>query len=218
MGVHHSKPKSKSNSHQPPVSPSDKNSQSSSTKPASYAKEVAAYQSAVYGNPRPSHVILNQLHLKVHGKHHTQYSDEVKSPPNHVQETYANSIAVLTTFWEKNINTLSDSEYDALALTFFLNAYDAMPDAHHILKTRITNDASTQSKIFFGAFGWLVNEVSQPDANDRLIRKLSILGQLHQEMGVILPYYLKMGGAWHQTMQNKFDQRYTLRVRFCFNT
>eukprot|EP01083_Nonionella_stella_P200248 733543_1 len=101
------------------------------------------------------HVILNQFHLKAHS----------------------------CTFWEKNINTLSDNEYDA------------MPEAHHILNTRITNDASTQSKIFFGAFGWLVNEVSQPDSNDRLVRKLTILGQLHQDMGVILPYYLKMGGA-----------------------
>eukprot|EP01083_Nonionella_stella_P231496 817422_1 len=67
-------------------------------------------------------------------------------------------------------------------------------------------------------FGWLVNAVSQPDSSHRLTRKLSVLGQLHKQMGVILPYYLKMGGAWHQTMQNKFDQRYTLRVRFCFNT
>eukprot|EP01084_Bolivina_argentea_P079340 143931_1 len=94
----------------------------------SYAKEVAAYQFAVYANPRPSHVILNQLHLKVHGMHHTQYSNEVKSPPSQMQDSYANSIAVLTTFWKNNINTLSDDEYDALALTFYLNAYAAMPE------------------------------------------------------------------------------------------
>eukprot|EP01084_Bolivina_argentea_P220198 373224_1 len=231
MGLNHSKStETKSNSPQLQVTPSDASSlpsisdakssekdslTSQSSMSRSYAKEVAAYQFAVYANPRPSHEILSKLHLKVHN---TQYSDDAQSPPSQMQDSYANSIAVLTTFWENNINTLSDDEYDALALTFYLNAYAAMPEAHHIFKSRLKNDASTQSKIFFGMFGWLVNEVSQPDSSHRLTRKLSVLGQLHKQMGVLLPYYLKMGDAWHQTMHDKFDKRYRLRVRFCFNT
>ena len=85
--------------------------------------------------------------------------DDLEEEKSTIQSKYSNAISVLSTFWSENINTLSDDEYCGLALNFYSNVFNAIPEARELF-TSVKKDMTTQSKIFFGMFGmFLLSEI-----------------------------------------------------------
>lgn len=150
--------------------------------------------------------------------HHFQYtSEDFAKSASDLKENlpedlkiYCNSIEVMYRFWCKEIETLNELQHKEACVLFYVNVFKLIPDARPLF----TKNIELQAKQFFGMFRWLITNLKQPDAQ-RLIKRIKILGKMHKKMNIKLEWYRLLLQAFHETISEITDDKYTPRTRFC---
>eukprot|EP00484_Ammonia_sp_Unknown_P027508 CAMPEP_0197032240 /NCGR_PEP_ID=MMETSP1384-20130603/10964_1 /TAXON_ID=29189 /ORGANISM="Ammonia sp." /LENGTH=473 /DNA_ID=CAMNT_0042461871 /DNA_START=36 /DNA_END=1457 /DNA_ORIENTATION=- len=126
-------------------------------------------------------------------------------------KVYCNSIEIVYRFWYLEIESMDEAKYTETAVLFYQNVFKLLPDVGPLF----TKGIEFHAKQFFGMFRWLITNFKEPDPH-RLIQKINILGKTHRKMGIKEEWYDAMLQALHDTLTATVHDKYTSRIRFCW--
>mmetsp|Transcript_68512 Transcript_68512/g.108809 ORF Transcript_68512/g.108809 Transcript_68512/m.108809 type:complete len:328 (-) Transcript_68512:147-1130(-) len=125
-------------------------------------------------------------------------------------KAYSASVEVVCHFWSAEVETLSEEEYTQIAVLLFDNVLKLVPAALTLLGGNI--ELSAQK--FFRMFQWLMDCFQRPDV-EQTMDKITVLGTMHTTLGIKPEYYALCLQAFHETMHERIQRKYTSRVRLC---
>mmetsp|Transcript_66048 Transcript_66048/g.105109 ORF Transcript_66048/g.105109 Transcript_66048/m.105109 type:complete len:424 (-) Transcript_66048:201-1472(-) len=140
-----------------------------------------------------------------------QTSEELKFHLPKDLQPYSSAIDIVYRFWRKEVEILNEKEYTALAVSLYTNIFKLFPPARNLFK----KDIELQAKHFFGKFRWIILNLREPDTK-RLMKSIKKLGKYHRGIGIKDEWYPVPLQALHQTLYDAVQDRYTSRIRFCF--